>query len=119
MRFIFVLGLAGPEGSTVPNESHAIAGMFMAVFERKLGDAGFARSPRSSAINSVVLSFVVRASGKSRLRLRASSSAIPLSLRGLRGGEKATVLAFCMSSPLGFEHARIRTGLGKNFSQYR
>ena len=28
MRFIFVLGLAGPEGSTVPNESHAIAGMF-------------------------------------------------------------------------------------------
>src|SRR5438046_3962168 len=38
-------------------------------------------------------SFVVRASGKSRLRLRASSSAIPLSLRGVRGGEKATVLA--------------------------
>ena len=55
MRPFFALGLAGPEGSTVPNESHAIAGMFMAVFERKLGDAGFARSPRSSAINSVVL----------------------------------------------------------------
>src|SRR5438477_6483442 len=55
MRFIFVLGLAGPEDSTVPNESHAIAGMFAAIFEYELGDVGFARSPRSSAINSVVL----------------------------------------------------------------
>jgi len=55
MRFIFALGLAGPEDSTVPNESHAIAGMFAAIFEYELGDVGFARSPRSSAINSVVL----------------------------------------------------------------
>ncbi|PYK30000.1 MAG: hypothetical protein DME58_10410 [Verrucomicrobia bacterium] len=50
MRFIFVLGLAGPEDSTVPNESHAIAGMFAAIFEYELGDVGFARSPRFSAI---------------------------------------------------------------------
>ena len=55
MRSIFALGLAGPEDSTVPNESHAIAGMFAAIFEYELGDVGFARSPRSSAINSVVL----------------------------------------------------------------
>src|SRR5207248_6916685 len=93
MRFIFALGLAGPEDSTVPNESHAIAGMFAAIFEYELGDVGFARSPRFSAIMRSYCSFVVRASGKSRLRLRASSSAIPLSLRGVRGGEKATVLA--------------------------
>jgi len=38
MRFIFALGLAGPEDSTVPNESHAIAGMFAAIFEYELGD---------------------------------------------------------------------------------
>ena len=36
MRLFCALGLAGPEGSTVPNESHAIAGMFMAVFEYEL-----------------------------------------------------------------------------------
>ena len=55
MRFIFVLGLAGPEGSTVPNESHAIAGMFMAVFERKLGDAGLVELAEVFCYHAVVL----------------------------------------------------------------
>ena len=55
MRFIFVLGLAGPEGSTVPNESHAIAGMFMAVFERKLGDAGLVELAEAFRDHAVVL----------------------------------------------------------------
>jgi len=55
MRFIFALGLAGPEGSTVPNESHAIAGMFMAVFERKLGDAGLVELAEVFCYHAVVL----------------------------------------------------------------
>ena len=37
----------------------------------------------------------------------------------VRGGENQVCSRFCMSSPLGFEHARIRTGLGKTFSQHR
>src|SRR6266513_3136340 len=74
MRFIFALGLAGPEGLSVPNESHAIAGMFAAIFEYELGDVGFARSPRFSAIMRSYCSFVVRASGRSMPRLRASSA---------------------------------------------
>src|SRR3954467_14244756 len=55
MRPFFALGLAGPEGSTVPNESHAIAGMFAAIFERKLGDAGFVKVAEVFRNHSVVL----------------------------------------------------------------
>ena len=55
MRFIFVLGLAGPEGSTVPNESHAIAGMFAAIFEYELGDAGLVKVAEVFCYHAVVL----------------------------------------------------------------
>lgn len=55
MRLFCALGLAGPEGSTVPNESHAIAGMFAAIFERKLGDAGFVEFAEAFGDHAVVL----------------------------------------------------------------
>ena len=55
MRPFCALGLAGPEGSTVPNESHAIAGMFAAIFERKLGDAGFVELAKTFADHALVL----------------------------------------------------------------
>ena len=55
MRFIFVLGLAGPEDSTVPNESHAIAGMFAAIFEYELGDAGLVELAEVFCYHAVVL----------------------------------------------------------------
>ena len=93
MRFIFVLGLAGPEDSTVPNESHAIAGMFAAIFEYELGDVGFARSPRSSAINSVVLFLCGARERQIETEIAREFERDSAVLRGVRGGEKPTVLA--------------------------
>ena len=74
MRFIFVLGLAGPEDSTVPNESHAIAGMFMAVFERKLGDAGLVELAEVFCYHAVVLFLCGARERQIDVRLRASSA---------------------------------------------
>ena len=42
------------------NDLHAIGGMFVAVLERELGDAGLSSSPRSSAIMRSYCSFVAR-----------------------------------------------------------
>ena len=119
MRFIFVLGLAGPEGSTVPNESHAIAGMFMAVFERKLGDAGFVKVAEVFRNHSVVL--LLRGARERQIETEIAreferDSAV---FGCMRGGEKATVLAVLHVFTVGFEHARVRTGLRENLSQHR
>src|SRR5436305_11171203 len=57
------------------------------------------RSPRPSAIMRSYCSFVARASGKSRLRLRASSRAMPLSLPACAAEKKQLCSRFCMSSP--------------------
>ncbi len=39
----------------MPNESHAIAGMFVAVFERELGDAGLVEVAEVFGYHAVVL----------------------------------------------------------------
>src|SRR5438874_6108605 len=119
MRFIFALGLAGPEDSTVPNESHAIAGMFAAIFEYELGDVGFARSPRSSAINSVVLFLCGARERQIETEIAREFERDSAVFGCMRGGEKAAVLAILHVFTVGFEHARVRTGLRENLSQHR
>ena len=57
------------------------------------------RSPRPSAIMRSYCSLVARASGRSRPRLRASSSAMPLSLAACAAEKKQLCSRFCMSSP--------------------
>src|SRR5438874_10878457 len=66
--------------------------MFMAVFERKLGDAGFARLPRSSAIIRSYWSFVAR-ERQIETEIAREFERDSAVLRGVRGGEKASVLA--------------------------
>src|SRR6266403_3832696 len=56
-------------------------------------------SPKPSAIMRSYCSLVARASGRSRPRLRASSSAIPLSLAACAAEKKQLCSRFCMSSP--------------------
>src|SRR5437870_5249673 len=56
-------------------------------------------SPKPSAIIRSYCSLVARANGKSRPRLRARSSAMPLSLAACAAEKKQVCSRFCMSSP--------------------
>ncbi len=56
-------------------------------------------SPRPSATIRSYCSLVARASGKSRPRLRPSSSAMPLSFAACAAEKKQLCSRFCMSSP--------------------
>src|SRR5437764_3247159 len=56
-------------------------------------------SPKPSVIMRSYCSLVARASGKSRPRLRASSTAIPLSLAACAAEKKQLCSRFCISSP--------------------
>ena len=119
MRVVCALGLAGPEGSTVPNESHAIAGMFAAIFERKLGDAGFVELAEAFGDHAVVLFLRGARERQIETEIAREFERDAAVFGGVRGGEKAAVLAVLHVFTVGFEHARVRTGLRKNFSQHR
>src|SRR5437870_9169634 len=56
-------------------------------------------SPKPSAIMRSYCSLVARANGSSRPRLRASSSAMPLSFAACAAEKKQLCSRFCMSSP--------------------
>src|SRR5947208_15480060 len=56
-------------------------------------------SPKPSAIMRSYCSLVARASGRSRPRLRASSSAMPLSFAACAAEKKQLCSRFCISSP--------------------
>ena len=103
----------------MPNESHAIAGMFMAIFERKLGDAGFVKVAEVFRNHSVVLFLCGARERQIETEIAREFERDSAVLGGVRGGEKATVLAILHVFTVGFEHARVRAGLGKNFSQHR
>jgi hypothetical protein len=74
------MSAAGDAGSL-----NAIAGMFAAIFEGELGDAGFVEVAEALAIMQSYCSLVARERGKSRPRLRARSSAILVSLAARTG----------------------------------
>ena len=64
-------------------------------------------------------SFVARASGKIEAEIAREFERDPAVFGGVRGGEKAAVLAVLHVFAVGFEHARVRAGLRENFSQHR
>ena len=101
------------------NDSHAVAGMSVAIFERELGDAGFVEFAEAFGDHAVVLFLC----GAGEWQIEAESArefeSNPAVFGGVRSGEKAAVLAVLHVFAVGFEYARVRTGLRENFPQHR
>ena len=95
----------------------AVAEMFVAIFEGELGDAGFIEVAEAFGDYVVVL-FLCGAADRGRgCALAQVLSRCPW--RRARRGKKSAVLSVLPVFGIGFEHARVRAGLPKNFSQHR
>ena len=93
--------------------------MFVTIFERQFGDAGFVEFAEAFRDHRSYCSFVARASGRSSPRLRASSSAMPLSLAACAAEKKQVWSRFCMSSPSVCKTRECGAGLREHFAQHR
>ena len=90
-----------------------------AIFEGELGDAGFIELAEAFLDHAVVLFLGSVRERQIKTKLARECERDPAVFGGVRGGEKAAVLAVLHVFSVGFEHARVRTGLRENFSQHR
>src|SRR5437867_10458161 len=95
-----------------------IARMFMPIFEGELGDTGFIELAQTSRNHAVVLFLRCAREGKLETHAPRQVERDPAVLRGVRRGEKASVFAVLHVFAIGFENARRRAGLRKDFAQY-
>ena len=101
------------------NDSHAVAGMSVAIFERELGDAGFVEIAEAFGGHAVVLFLRGLRERQVEAEIAREFERDPAVFRGVCSGEKAAVLAVLHVFSVGFEHARVRSGLRENLSQHR
>src|SRR5436190_1426329 len=93
------------------NDSHALAKMFLAIFEGELGDAGFVEVAKAFRDHSVVLFLGCTREGQIETEIAREFERDAAVFGSVRGGEEAAVLAILHVFAVGFEHARVRTGL--------
>ena len=101
------------------NDSHAVAGMSVAIFEGELGDAGFVEFAKVFGYHEVVLSLGGACERQIETEIAREFERDPAVFGGVRGGEKAAVLSVLHVFAVGFEDTRVCAGLGKNFTQHR
>src|SRR5438552_2288332 len=93
-----------------------IAGMFVAIFEGELGDAGLVEFAQSFSYHAVVLFF--RGAGEWQIepefaRQIQGNAAV---FCGVRGREEATVLTILHVFAISLKHPRRRAGLREHFA---
>ena len=87
------------------NDSHAVAGMFRAVFEGEFGDTGFVEVAETFCYHAVVLFFGGARERLLEIEIASEFESDPAVFGGVRGGEKAAVVAVLHVFAVGFEHA--------------
>ena len=93
--------------------------MFVAIFEGELGDAGFVEFAKVFGYHEVVLSLGGACERQIETEIAREFESDPAVFGSVRGGKKAAVVAILHVFAVGFEHARVRTGLREYFSQHR
>ena len=92
--------------------------MFVAIFERELGDAGFVEVAEAFGDHAVVLFLGCTRERQIETEIVREFERDSAVFRRMRGGEKAAVLAVLHVFAVGLEYARVRAGLRKNFAKH-
>ena len=91
----------------------------MAILEGEFGDAGFVEIAEVFGDHAVVLFLRGQREWQVETEIAREFERDPAVFGGVRRGEKAAVFAVLHVFAVGFEHARMGAGLGKNLSQHR
>ena len=87
------------------NDSHAVAGMPVVIFERELGDAGFVELAEAFGDHAIVLFLGGARERQIEAEVAREIERDPAVFGGVSSGEKAAVLAVLHVFAVGFEHA--------------